>query len=311
MTESLIQETLQFSLVPTDNNKLANLCGVYDDNIKTIANLLDVKISRRGDKFKISGHGDLPNLARDVLKELYQNANEVLETDQLQKIVSMQTNNITRLSSSNKVLGVTAKNDAQAHYLNMIHNNDLIFGVGASGTGKTYLAVACALEALAKERVDKVVLVRPAVEAGEHLGFLPGDPVEKVNPYLRPLLDALHEISNSKQIDEQILHNRIELAPLAFMRGRTLKNSFVILDEAQNTTKSQMQMFLTRIGLGSRCVVTGDESQVDLQNDADSGLTDVLTKVANIERCAVVRFQADDTLRHPIVSKILKAYDQD
>jgi len=204
---------------------------------------------------------------------------------------------------------VRSRGENQRKYLVAISNHDITFGVGASGTGKTYLAMACALDELESEAVRRIILVRPAVEAGENLGFLPGDPVQKVNPYLRPLQDALHELCSDSMVDSLLRHERIELAPLAYMRGRTLTNSFVILDEAQNTTRTQMKMFLTRLGRDSRCVVTGDETQIDLPSNEESGLVKVLSFIEKVEGCAVVRFAPSDTMRHSVVRKILDEYE--
>ena len=299
---------MQFNLAPADNARLANLCGVYDDNIKTLSELLDVRIHRRGECFRVTGSGDHPAQVRKVLNQLYTQANNPLDSSRIRKLIATHATDEPTLST--EVVGVRPHNPAQAHYLATISNNDVTFGIGASGTGKTFLAMACALSALAQEVVHHIVLVRPAVEAGENLGFLPGDSIQKVNPYLRPLQDAIHEISNGNSFAEHMRNNRIELAPLAYMRGRTLTNSFVILDEAQNTTCAQMQMFLTRLGPGSRCVVTGDESQIDLPRPADSGLLDILRRIDGVKGCAVVRFRSRDTMRHPVVSRILDVYGQ-
>ena len=293
--------------MPADNSRLANLCGTYDDNIKEIGKMLDVRIQHRGETFRVTGAGNHPARARDLLNRLYQKADRAMDVGKVRKEIGVSSQNA---GPSDVVAGVRARNPAQAHYLETIRSNEITFGVGASGTGKTFLAMACALDELSSGNVGRIVLVRPAVEAGESLGFLPGDPVQKVNPYLRPLQDALHEISNGNGVEDHLHRDRIELAPLAFMRGRTLNDSFVILDEAQNTTQAQMKMFLTRLGQGSRCVVTGDESQVDLQRTQDSGLIDVLGRVEGVEGCTIVRFLAKDTMRHPVVSRILKAYDQ-
>lgn len=269
--------------------------------------MLDVRIQHRGGTFKVTGTGDHPARARDLLNRLYKKADSAMD---LAKVRKEANGPAAAGKQGDVVAGIKARNPAQSHYLKTIHANEITFGVGASGTGKTFLAMACALDELGCGNVGRIVLVRPAVEAGESLGFLPGDPVQKVNPYLRPLQDALQEISNGNGVEDQIHRGRIELAPLAYMRGRTLNDSFVILDEAQNTTQAQMKMFLTRLGHGSRCVVTGDESQVDLQRADDSGLIDILERIEGVQGCAVVRFKADDTMRHPVVSRILKAYDQ-
>ena len=307
MTDSTSHETVQFKLVPANNDRLANLCGVYDDNIKMLSRLLGVRIHRRGSQFSVTGAGELPATTRNLIRDLYKHSDASFDRWRISDMVerSSEGDAHPKPAASVKLGGANA---TQNKYLGAIRNHDFTFGVGASGTGKTYLAVACALEALAAGAVSRIVLVRPAVEAGEHLGFLPGDPVQKVNPYVRPLLDALHELSANSQIDDLISSRRIEIAQLAYMRGRTLSNSFVILDEAQNASVMQMKMFLTRIGRGSRCVVTGDESQVDLPAKQESGLSDVLDKIRRVDGCAVVRFAASETMRHPIVGEILKAY---
>ena len=301
------QETLNFALIPADNSRLANLCGTYDDNIREIGRILDVQIKHRGEMFSITGSGEHATRARDLLNRLYQQSDKAVDLDMVRDEISGEAQ---QPSQKDIVAGVKARGATQSRYLGCIRNNAVTFGVGASGTGKTFLAVASAVSELGKGNVARIVLVRPAVEAGENLGFLPGDPVQKVNPYLRPLQDALNEISNGNGVEDLLRRGRIELAPLAYMRGRTLNNSFVILDEAQNTTVAQMKMFLTRLGHESRCVVTGDESQVDLPREEDSGLTDVIGRVSGVKSCAVVRFAPDDTMRHPVVSRILKVYDK-
>ena len=308
MTDSSVHETVQFKLTPANNDRLANLCGVYDDNIKTLSRLLGVRIHRRGGQFSVTGSGEMPATARNLITDLYKQADTSFDSARLAGAIGKVAGaGLGERPAAGRRL-ITGANASQQEYLETIRSHAFTFGVGASGTGKTYLAVACALEALAADLVKRIVLVRPAVEAGEHLGFLPGDPVQKVNPYVRPLLDALHELAASAQVEELLSSRRIEIAQLAYMRGRTLADSFVILDEAQNATVMQMKMFLTRIGRGSRCVVTGDESQVDLAARQPSGLSDVLGKIAAVDGCAVVRFAARDTVRHPIVAEILKAY---
>lgn len=268
--------------------------------------MLGVRISHNGGTFRVTGANGHPARARELLNSLYRSADGTVDLTRVREELGQGGKGQAEVAA-----GVRARNAAQAHYLKTIRASDITFGVGASGTGKTFLAMACALDELAEGRVGRIVLVRPAVEAGESLGFLPGDPVQKVHPYLRPLQDALHEISTGNGVDDHLRRGRIELAPLAYMRGRTLNDSFVILDEAQNTTQAQMKMFLTRLGHGSRCVVTGDESQVDLQRPEHSGLTDVIGRVEGVAGCAVVRFSSADTMRHPVVGRILKSYEQD
>ena len=301
------QATLRFILEPADNARLANLCGACDDNIKAIGKRLAVEVRRRGSSFEVTGDGDRPYLARDVFQRLYSAAAAGVDEASISRALAAHAKDLP--AAAGGAYGIDALNANQRRYLEAIRGHDVTFGVGASGTGKTFLAMACALNALAAGEVGRIVLVRPAVEAGEHLGYLPGDPIQKVNPYLRPLFDALRQLSGEGRVEEHLKHDRIELAPLAYMRGRTLSSSFIILDEAQNTTVAQMKMFLTRIGRGSRCVVTGDETQIDLRQQ-ESGLVDVLARVKRLRECAVVRFRPADSLRHPVVARILKAYDR-
>lgn len=300
------QATLRFVLEPADNARLANLCGACDGNIKEIGRRLAVEVRRRGGSFEVTGAGDRPYLARDVFQRLYGEAAAGVDEAAISKALAGCAPDLPAAADA---YGIDALNASQRRYLAAIRSHDVTFGVGASGTGKTFLAMACAMDALAAGAVGRIVLVRPAVEAGEHLGYLPGDPIQKVNPYLRPLFDALRQLSGEGRVDEHLKQDRIELAPLAYMRGRTLSSSFIILDEAQNTTVAQMKMFLTRIGRGSRCVVTGDETQIDLRQQ-ESGLVDVLARVKRLRECAVVRFRPADSLRHPVVARILKAYDR-
>lgn len=301
--------SLHFALDPVDNDRLANLCGRHDDNIKALSELLNVRIQHRGAHFRVSGPNGNTLQAQEMIRHLYADAKAGLDPERL-RFALAKKQAAGSVALGEEIGGVRIRNEAQANYIEAIRHNDITFGVGASGTGKTFIAMACALQALEAGEIRRIVLVRPAVEAGESLGYLPGDPVQKVNPYLRPLQDALHEITRGRQNDS-LLRDSIELAPLAFMRGRTLTSSFVILDEAQNTTRAQMLMFLTRLGRGSRCVVTGDESQVDLPRSQDSGLADILERINNIEGCTAVRFNSSDTMRHPVVERILNAYGPD
>lgn len=303
----MAQNSLHFALEPVDNNRLANLCGTHDNNLKAIENLLAVRIQHRGEHFRVLGDNPNAQQAQEMLRDLYQQADGELNPELLQFTNGEHNNEDSEFVRGQEIAGVKIRNQSQANYIRAIQSHDVTFGVGASGTGKTFIAMACALHALQTGEVRRIVLVRPAVEAGESLGYLPGDPVQKVDPYLRPLQDALGEISRNQQLTSQ-QRDSIELAPLAFMRGRTLTNSFVILDEAQNTTKAQMLMFLTRLGKGSRCVVTGDESQIDLPQVKNSGLADILARIKNIDGCTAVRFGAADTMRHPVVERILQAY---
>ena len=311
----MADSSLHFSLDPVDNDRLANLCGRHDDNIKTLARLLNVIIQRRGEHFQIQGSNGRAKRAVATIKRLYSKTSakdKELNLEQLRTEIEDAQNGIENVPQADQkiVAGFTLRSKTQHEYEQAINTNDITFGIGASGTGKTFVAMACAIQALTNGQVRKIVLVRPAVEAGESLGYLPGDPVQKVNPYLRPLQDALHELTKGKNVDN-LFRDRIELAPLAFMRGRTLTNSFVILDEAQNATVAQMLMFLTRLGRNSRCVVTGDETQIDLPTKQKSGLVDVLGRIKSVEGCAVVKFSAHETMRHPIVERILQAYQKD
>ena len=297
-----------------DNARLANLCGPLDENLRLLEARLDVEIRRRGDSFRVLGAR--AGSAEDTLRELFALARDEEVTPERVHLALREhesgeapgagtENSGVRLPRG----GVRARGAHQRQYLANIHGGDLTFGIGPAGTGKTYLAVACAVEALQAEAIRRVVLVRPAVEAGERLGFLPGDLTQKVDPYLRPMYDALYEMLGFDRVSRFIERNVIEVAPLAFMRGRSLNDSFIILDEAQNTTIEQMKMFLTRIGFGSKAVVTGDVTQTDLPAGRQSGLSHVIDVLRGVEGVAFTFFDARDVVRHPLVQRIVQAYE--
>jgi phosphate starvation-inducible protein PhoH and related proteins len=303
----------EFDLVPADNSRLANLCGALDENLRLLETRLALRIQRRGDTFRI--FGERAALAEEVLRELYELTRTEDVTPERVHLTLREHEAGAALSVSDEQLvrvprgGIRARGAHQRDYLRHIRTRDLTFGVGPAGTGKTYLAVACAVEALQADRVRRLVLVRPAVEAGERLGFLPGDLTQKVDPYLRPMYDALYEMLGFDRVARFIERNVIEVAPLAFMRGRSLNDSFIILDEAQNTTIEQMKMFLTRIGFGSKAVVTGDITQTDLPPGRQSGLAHVIELLRQVEGVSFTFFDAQDVVRHPLVQRIVQAYE--
>ena len=314
--------SLEFSFTPVDNHRLASLCGAMDANIRQIEAALDVAVARRGERFSVSGARDKIELAAKVLNRFYAKAHNDLSVEEIQLgIVEMSH---AREGKSTKAVAVPmdeeialhtrradlrARTDRQAQYIKQMQTHDITFGVGPAGTGKTYLAVACAVDAFERDLVKRIVLTRPAVEAGEKLGFLPGDLSQKVDPYLRPLYDALYELLGFDKVNRMFERQQIEVAPLAFMRGRTLNHSFIILDEAQNTTPEQMKMFLTRIGFGTKAVITGDVTQVDLKHGTTSGLIDARNVLNGIRGIAFTIFQANDVVRHPLVQAIVTAYE--
>jgi phosphate starvation-inducible protein PhoH and related proteins len=305
------------SLAPADNVRLVELCGPLDSHLHQIEARLGVEVRRRGNRFQIIGLPTAAERAESVLKELYARAQrEPVDSERVHialQELGMDGNEAGAGSGELKVNtargAVRARGANQTEYLTNIRTHDLTFGIGPAGTGKTYLAVACAVEALQSERVRRIVLVRPAVEAGERLGFLPGDLTQKVDPYLRPMYDALYEMMGFERVAKSIERNVIEIAPLAFMRGRSLNDSFVILDEAQNTTNEQMKMFLTRIGFGSKAVVTGDITQVDLPSTKQSGLRTVIDILHGVRGIAFTMFSSRDVVRHPLVQRIVQAYE--
>lgn len=311
--------TLQITLEPADNQRLANLCGQYDENLRQIERRLGVEIANRGNCFKIVGSSHPVEAASRVIQDLFEvSSSEVITPHHVH--LSLQSSSINallrgdegaqdRTTIRTRKLLVKARGPNQRRYVENILCHDINFGIGPAGTGKTYLAVACAVAALEEEKVKRLILTRPAVEAGERLGFLPGDMAQKVDPYLRPLYDALHEMLGFDRVLKLIERNVIEVAPLAFMRGRTLNDSFIILDEAQNTTVEQIKMFLTRVGFGSTAVVTGDITQVDLPKDRPSGLRHVIEVLKGVEGISFTYFDSGDVVRHPLVQRIVAAYE--
>lgn len=307
---------MEFTLQPEDNARLANLCGALDENIKQIETALEVNINRRGSTFSISGKQDNVRLAAQLIENFYIRAKKPIELEDIQlglvEIDKLKPEDVT--TTAMPVL-MTRRGDLhgrtprQVAYLQQIQDHDITFGIGPAGTGKTYLAVASAVDAMTRDRVKRIVLVRPAVEAGERLGFLPGDLNQKVDPYLRPLYDALYDLAGYDTVNKMFERGAIEVAPLAYMRGRTLNQSFIILDEAQNTTPEQMKMFLTRIGFGTKAVITGDVTQIDLQRHQKSGLVEAQKVLKDIKGIAMTHFLSGDVVRHPLVQKIVNAYE--
>ena len=305
----------EFLLEPADNTRLANLCGPLDENLRLVESRLHVEIRRRGDNFRITG--ERAGSAEETLRSLFDLTKaESVTPERVHLALREQEIGALPPGGSDDELtvrlprgAIRARGAHQRDYLAQIRASDLTFGIGPAGTGKTYLAVSCAVEALQADRVRRIVLVRPAVEAGERLGFLPGDLSQKIDPYLRPMYDALYEMMGFDRVARFIERNVIEVAPLAFMRGRSLNDSFIILDEAQNTTIEQMKMFLTRIGFGSRAVVTGDVTQTDLPAGRQSGLKHVVDVLRGVEGVAFTFFDAHDVVRHPLVQRIVRAYE--
>lgn len=313
-------ETQEVVLEPLDNEVLANLCGQFDEHLRQIETRLGVNISNRGNRFQIVGPTPASREGADILRELYKRAHSerldpqrvhmcLQESAMTEDETGFAENNADITSLKTRRLSIIPRGAHQRAYITGIHNNDLSFGIGPAGTGKTYLAVASAVQALEQERVRRIVLVRPAVEAGERLGFLPGDLSQKVDPYLRPMYDALYEMLGFDRVAKLVDRNIIEVAPLAFMRGRTLNESFIILDEAQNTTIEQMKMFLTRMGFGSRSVVTGDITQIDLPRNQMSGLRHVMAVLNGIPNISFTFFDPRDVVRHNLVQRIVEAYE--
>jgi len=305
--------SLELVLAPLDNQRLANLCGALDENLRQIENALDVSIARRGDRFTLRGAG--ATQAAEVLRKFYDDARRNLTVDDIQLgLIEARARGRSATTEDTPLLTRRAdlhgRTPRQRQYIQNILEHDITFAIGPAGTGKTYLAVACAVDALEREAVKRMVLVRPAVEAGERLGFLPGDLAQKVDPYLRPLYDALYDLLGFDRTSKLFERGAIELAPLAYMRGRTLNHSFVILDEAQNTTPEQMKMFLTRIGFGSKAVVTGDITQIDLARGQKSGMVAVQRILADVRGIAFSAFKSDDVVRHPLVQRIVDAYER-
>ena len=310
-------------LEPADNRRLAHLCGPLDGHLRRIESALAVRLSRRENTLRIEGARDAVERAAALLDALYEKARDPIGERALQlALVKAQAvpaaapDAGSTVDKSAPVVLHTRHSDLagrtpnQVQYLRHILAHDISFGIGPAGTGKTFLAVACAVDALERQGVQRIVLTRPAVEAGERLGFLPGDLAQKVDPYLRPLYDALNDLMGFDRVTKALERGLIEIAPLAFMRGRTLNHAFVILDEAQNSTREQMKMFLTRIGFGSKCVVTGDVSQIDLAKSQPSGLVDAAQVLAGVPGIAFTHFTSADVVRHPLVARIVDAYDK-
>ena len=323
-----IQISRDIVLEPADNERLANLCGQFDEHLRQIERRLNVEIAGRGNRFRITGKPGAADVGGEVLRSLFELADrERLDPERVHVLLQESLMNYAdadadpepvsagdeaaefAIQTRRKLIRPRGKN--QTLYLKNIREHDLAFGIGPAGTGKTYLGVAAAVEALDNEQIRRIVLVRPAVEAGERLGFLPGDMSQKVDPYLRPMYDALYDMLGAETVTRLIERNVIEVAPLAFMRGRSLNESFVLLDEAQNTSVEQMKMFLTRIGFGSRAVVTGDITQIDLPNGQLSGLRNATEILNDVEGVAFTNFSPRDVVRHPLVQRIVEAYEAD
>ena len=314
------QKPVDIALTPVDNTLLANLCGPLDENIRQIETGFDVVIRRRSERFSILG--EKSRLTAEALQHFYAMAREPLSVDEIQlgliEFLNAPVRRISR-SADSPVDGpqlVTRKAELhgrtprQVEYLKHIQEHDITFGIGPAGTGKTYLAVASAIDAFERDLVERIILTRPAVEAGERLGFLPGDLTQKIDPYLRPLYDALYDLMGADRVAKLYEKRAIEIAPLAFMRGRTLNHAFIILDEAQNTTPEQMKMFLTRIGIGAKAVVTGDITQIDLPKGQKSGLKEAIDVLADVRGIAFTHFRKEDVVRHPLVARIVDAYEK-
>ncbi|MBS1145215.1 MAG: PhoH-like protein [Proteobacteria bacterium] len=311
---------IEIALTPVDNAQLANLCGPLDENIRQIETAFDVIIRRRNERFSV--FGEKSRLTVEALQHFYVMARDTLTVDEIQLgLVELLNAPVRRVSrrAEGPVDGpqlVTRKTELhgrtprQVEYLKHIQEHDITFGIGPAGTGKTYLAVASAVDAFERDLVERIILTRPAVEAGERLGFLPGDLTQKIDPYLRPLYDALYDLMGADRVAKLYEKRAIEIAPLAFMRGRTLNHAFIILDEAQNTTPEQMKMFLTRIGIGAKAVVTGDITQVDLPKGHKSGLNEAIGILKGVRGLAFTHFKKEDVVRHPLVARIVEAYEK-
>ena len=300
---------VRHTFTPHNNTRLSHLCGPTDENLRTIEIALEVSIAHRHEQFKVDGPKAKATKAMEMLQALYQMAERPIPRDVLQLMLAGDPD-LGEITAGNSALmtrrtHLAARTPVQGLYLDNIASHDITFGIGPAGTGKTYLAVACAVDAIERSAVQRVILTRPAVEAGERLGYLPGDLTQKIDPYLRPLYDLM----GYDKVIKAFERNQLEVAPLAFMRGRTLNNAFVILDEAQNTTPEQMKMFLTRIGFGSRAVITGDVTQIDLPKGSPSGLIDAERVLKRVKGIAITRFTSADVVRHPLVARIVDAYD--
>lgn len=322
-----VQISQDIVLEPADNNRLANLCGQFDEHLRQIERRLNVEIASRGNRFRVTGNPGATQIGSDVIRSLFEMTDsERLDPQRVHMCLQESVMNDGDIEGADG-RGNGAASDEQAiqtprklvrprganqrSYVRNIREHNLAFGIGPAGTGKTYLAVASAIDSLENEQVRRIILVRPAVEAGERLGFLPGDLTQKVDPYLRPMYDALYDMMGAEQVARLIERNVIEVAPLAFMRGRSLNDSFVILDEAQNSSVAQMKMFLTRIGFGSRAVVTGDITQIDLPSDQQSGLKNAIKILEKVKGIAFSWFTPGDVVRHELVQRIVEAYESD
>jgi len=308
---------LRYTFTPPNNTRMGHLCGPMDSHIRTVEAALQVTIAHRFEQFKIDGPKARAQQALEVLQALYEMAQRPIPEETVQLMLATDAPNTGLGTAPNGAITLStrradlrARTANQSVYLENIATHDITFGIGPAGTGKTYLAVACAIDALERSAVQRIVLTRPAVEAGERLGFLPGDLIQKVDPYLRPLYDALYELMGFERVQKAFERQQIEIAPLAFMRGRTLNHAFVILDEAQNTTPEQMKMFLTRIGFGAKAVVNGDVSQIDLPRTQLSGLIDAERVLKRVKGIAITRLTSADVVRHPLVARIIDAYDK-
>ncbi len=318
----------QFTLEPDHPQRLARLCGLGNENLRLLEERLDVRIYNRGNQFEVQGQATMPEVVWDLMKDLYQLTQNgadlrpdqihlhLQQADLMARAQTLQSEHSSLHEAPDQFavrtpkLLVKPKGPNQKAYIQAVQTHDINFGLGPAGTGKTYLAVACAVNALMRDDIKRILLVRPAVEAGEKLGFLPGDLAQKVDPYLRPLYDALYDMLGFEKVDRLIERHVIEVAPLAYMRGRTLSQAFIILDESQNTTREQMKVFLTRIGFGSTAVITGDPSQVDLPRHQASGLRHALEVLGGVEGISFTQFGAQDVVRHPIVQRVVEAYER-
>jgi len=311
-------QTVHFELFPQNIHQLQNLCGHCDENLHLIERHLAVEIGHRGFVFKIFGPPVIVKIAQQFIEETYMLATDLLDLHELDATLQSKRNHAQSLIDlegepaqiKTSKLTIKPKGPNQSRYIKRIFNHDINFGIGPAGTGKTYLAVACAAAALEQEKVSRIILVRPAVEAGENLGFLPGDLMAKVDPYLRPMYDALYELLGVEKVTRHIERNVIEVAPLAFMRGRTLSDAFIILDESQNTSPEQMKMFLTRIGFNSTAIITGDITQTDLPKNKISGLRQGIEVLADVPGISFTMFDNRDVVRHPLVQKVVQAYEK-
>jgi len=308
---------LRHEFLPLDNTRLSDLCGSMEGHLRDIESVLNVSISRRNEYFRVEGPKAAAERAMALLLALYARAENPIPHEEFQlALMDTERGRLPKPDGRDaepvlrtRRADLMGRTENQRLYLQNIQHHDITFGIGPAGTGKTFLAVACAVDALERSAVQRIILSRPAVEAGERLGFLPGDLSQKVDPYLRPLYDALYDLMGFDKVGRAFEKGQIEIAPLAFMRGRTLNHAFVILDEAQNSTREQMKMFLTRLGFGSRCVVTGDVSQIDLPRGVDSGLIDAERVLRRVRGVATTRFTSADVVRHPLVARIVEAYD--